>query len=111
MLAPLSPRAALSISKSNKKMDGPIYEQHSCPLCKNYVYGRCSDCGKQIPTESEDRSYKNMNGSGFSSHTADHRHIKPVKGDMGLALVTRELCLECVRVDFKKVYPHLEHAL
>lgn len=94
-------------------MSTPIYEEHSCPVCaprrpqgKNAPH-LCADCGKTIPSEATEYAYKNMAGCGFKSHTYDHRHIKDVKGITGFGWVPRELCLECVRIDFQKVYPEV----
>lgn len=90
----------------------PTYPEHECKEkgpCSESPEKQCADCKKPIPnfdnSSSVDYRYRNMAGNGFRSHTANHNHLRNVKGSTGIQPILRELCVECYLQDFAKAYP------
>ncbi len=93
----------------------PTYPEHECREkgpCSESPEKHCADCKIPIPnfdgSTSIDHRYRNMGGNGFKSHTADHNHLRSVKGSTGIMPVQRELCVECYLKDYAKAYPDAE---
>ena len=65
-----------------------------CDTCRSHKNGCCDGCGKEF--KAEDAKYHSQ------SH---HFHPGSVAGVPGTIAIHKELCLDCYRKDWKKVYP------
>lgn len=80
----------------------PAYTRGDCPICKNWKaigLHKCQECQAAIP-----RYGQTMGGNGFESQTIDHWHFRTVISTQGFSAVTKELCIDCYRTDWKQVY-------
>ncbi len=90
-----------------------FFEPPECPRCKPFSeswrnpetglsHKVCHDCSQPIPHSIE------FQNRGLESPTVEHMHLHTVENAGGRqirAIVRRELCLPCFRIDWAKAHP------
>lgn len=65
-----------------------------CDTCREHETGKCDGCKKVF--DSQEHKYRSQ---------SFHYHPTNIDGTPGTYGIHKALCLECYRVDWKKVYP------